>query len=85
MAWLSQRLMSPGWTVAQRLAKSSSTIRFMRVIETITPPAAAIAPPISPVPEPRGTIGTCSRRHRRTTSATWAADSGSTTASGAPL
>ena len=44
-----------------------------------------IAPPMRPVPEPRGTIGTCSRRQRRTMAATCAADSGSTTASGVPL
>ena len=77
--------MSPGSTVAQRFAKSISTIRFMRVIETITPPSGAMAPPMSPVPDPRGTIGTRSRRQRRTISATCPADSGSTTASGAPL
>ncbi len=71
--------------MAQRFAKSSSTMRFMRVIETMTPPSGAIAPPMRPVPEPRGTIGTCSRRQRRTMAATCAADSGSTTASGVPL
>ena len=31
--------MRPGCTVAQRFAKSISTIRFIRVIETITPPS----------------------------------------------
>ena len=30
----------------------------MRFSDTITPPCGAMAPPISPVPEPRGTIGT---------------------------
>ncbi len=36
-------------------------MRFMRVMDTMTPPSGAIAPPMRPVPEPRGTIGTCSR------------------------
>ena len=33
----------------------------MRFIPTITPPFGAVAPPMSPVPEPRGTIGTAPR------------------------
>ena len=71
--------------MAQRLGKSSSTIRVMRVVDTMTPPTGAMAPPIRPVPDPRGTIGMCSRRQRRTIAATWSADRGSATASGAPL
>ena len=85
VAWLSHRLMRPGWTTAHRFGRSISTIRFIRVVETITPPAGAMAPPMSPVPEPRGTTGTRSRRQSRTTAATCSEDSGSTTASGAPL
>ena len=36
----------------------------MRVIDTITPPCGAMAPPMRPVPEPRGTIGTRARRQQ---------------------
>ncbi len=57
----------------------------MRVIDTMTPPWAAIAPPINPVPDPRGTMGTRARRHSFTIACTCSARSGSTTASGAPL
>ena len=57
----------------------------MRLTPIITPPLGAIAPPMSPVPEPRGMIGTPRLRHRRTTPATSAADRGSTTRSGMPL
>ena len=51
----------------------------------MTPPRGAMAPPMSPVPEPRGTIGTAARRHSRTIAGTCSARAGSTTASGAPL
>ncbi len=81
----SQRLISPGSTVAQRFGKSSSRMRFMRVMDTMTPPAGAIAPPMRPVPEPRGTTGTAALRQSRTTCATCSAELGSTTTSGVPL
>ena len=57
----------------------------MRFIATITPPAGAIAPPMRPVPDPRGTTGTFSRRHSRTIAAVCSAVSGSATTSGWPL
>ena len=57
----------------------------MRVMETMTPPTGAMAPPMRPVPDPRGTTGTECARQSRTTAATCSADSGSTTTSGAPL
>jgi len=77
--------MSPGWTVAQRFSRSTSRIRFIRLSPTITPPEGAMAPPMSPVPEPRGTIGTAARRQSRTIATTSAEVDGSATASGAPL
>ena len=57
----------------------------MRVSETITPPSGAVAPPMSPVPEPRGTTGTRASRQMRTTAWTSAVDVGKTTMSGMPL
>ena len=81
----SQRLISPGSTVAQRFGRSTSRMRFIRVMETMTPPRGAMAPPMRPVPEPRGTMGMPRPRQSRTTAATCAADSGRTTTSGAPL
>ena len=45
----------------------------------------AMAPPIRPVPEPRGTMGTRSPRQRRTIATTSAVLSGRATTSGAPL
>ena len=84
-ACVSHRLISPGCTVAQRFGRSTSRTAVMRVIDTITPPWAAMAPPISPVPDPRGTIGTFARRHSFTIACTCSARAGSTTASGAPL
>ncbi len=77
--------MSPGCTVAQRFGRSTSRIASIRFSPTITPPRAAMAPPMSPVPEPRGTIGTPSRRHARTSACTCAVVVGRTTASGMPL
>src|SRR6059058_6674543 len=43
-ARVSQRLISPGWTVAQRFGRSISRIRFIRFRPTITPPSGAMAP-----------------------------------------
>jgi len=48
----------------------------------MTPPSAGTAPPASPVPEPRGTIGTPAARVARTTSRTSAVLPGITTTSG---
>ncbi len=84
-AFVSERLMSPGWTVAQRFGRSTSRIRFIRLSPTITPPDGAMAPPMSPVPEPRGTMGTSASRQSRTIATTSAVVDGSATASGAPL
>ena len=44
-----------------------------------------MAPPINPVPEPRGTMETRSCRQRFTIATTSSARRGSVTASGAPL
>ena len=57
----------------------------MRFRPIITPPFGAVAPPMRPVPEPRGTIGTPASRQRRTTLTTSAVERGRTTRSGMPL
>src|SRR5262249_41085125 len=82
---VSQKLMRPGWPVAHRLGRSSSRMCVIRVIETITPPHGAVVPPMSPVPEPRGTIGTRALRQSRTIACTSSVLVGRTTASGAAL
>src|SRR5207302_1657359 len=59
------RLMTPGCTTARRFGTSISRMRAIRANETTTPPSTGIAPPESPVPAPRGTIGTaCSWQNR---------------------
>ena len=65
--------------------QEGSVLEVIRVVATITPPCGAMAPPINPVPDPRGTTGTFSRRHSRTTSHTCSAEVGRATASGMPL
>ena len=77
------RFTHPASTVAVRLGRSISRMRFMRVRTISTPPAVAMAPPESPVPAPRGTIGTPSVAQSRTTDATWSVLVGKTTRSGA--
>ncbi len=57
-------------------------MRFIRVITTSTPPRTASAPPASPVPDPRGTIGVPCAVATRTTAATSSAEHGKTTTSG---
>src|SRR5436853_2547369 len=80
-----ERLMRPGWTVAHRLGRSISRIASILLVPIITPPTGAMAPPIRPVPEPLGTMGTRSRRQSFTISTTSSARVGRATASGAPL
>ena len=46
------------------------------------PPSGAIAPPVCPVPAPRGTIGVSVSFATPTTATTSAVDSGTTTAAG---
>ena len=50
--------MIPGWTTATRLPLSISTIRSIAVKAIVSAPSMPAAPPDSPVPAPRGTIGT---------------------------
>ena len=51
-------------------------MRFMRANSTITPPRSATAPPESPVPAPRATMGSPLARAHCTTRLTSAGDSG---------
>ncbi len=60
------------------------TMAFIRSKLMITEPSIAFAPPDSPVPAPRGTIGTRCSTHHRTTAWVSAAVVGRTTASGVP-
>ena len=84
-AFESQTLMSPACTVAERFARSISRISFIRVVEIMIPPSGAVAPPMRPVPDPRGITATRSRRQSRTSSITWAVVRGRATSSGVPL
>ena len=54
----------------------------MRAVLRLTPPATGVAPPASPVPAPRGTIGTPCFERTRITADAWAVSRGSTTSSG---
>ena len=56
----------------------------MRVNAIVSAPSIPAAAPDSPVPAPRGTIGTSNAAHRRTSSTTSAVAVGSATASGRP-
>ena len=53
--------MTPGWVTTHRLAGSISRIRFIAVNAMVRAPSMPAAPPDSPVPAPRGTIGTSNR------------------------
>jgi hypothetical protein len=57
-------------------------IRRIRANETTMPPRAATAPPVCPVPAPRGTIGVPVSFAIRMVAATSAVVSGTTTTSG---
>src|SRR5581483_11684206 len=70
--------------MATRFTASISRMRVMRVRATTTPPTAATAPPLRPVPAPRGITGTSKRWATRTAAATCSVDSGKTTACGSP-
>ncbi len=76
--------MMPGWTTATRFSRSISTMRSIAVKAIVSPPSMPAAPPDSPVPAPRGTIGTPNSPHNRTTAATSAVSVGRTTAPGRP-
>ncbi len=54
-------------------------------MHSITQPSMAFAAPDSPLPAPRGTIGTSAAAHARTTACTCSVSVGSTTASGLPF
>ena len=74
--------MIPGWTTATRFSRSISMMRSIAVNAIVRPPSIPDAPPDSPVPAPRGTIGTRSSPAIRTSSATWAVVVGRATARG---
>ena len=72
----------PGSTVMRWFGMSMSSTRFMRVMTISTPSGCGRAPAESPVPCPRATNGTPTRRQSRTTACTCPAVSGSTAARG---
>ncbi len=71
--------MTPGWTVAVRLARSISRIWFICVKTTVSAPSMATAPPDSPVPAPRGTSGVEVSPAQRTIAWTSAVERGKAT------
>ncbi len=76
------RLITPGCTRATRLGRSTSRICFIRDSPITTQPSLGSAPPDSPVPAPRGTIGIPNSCASFTHAATSAVEPGSTTISG---
>src|SRR5262245_26680149 len=76
--------MTPGCTVAVRCVASISRMRFMREHSITTQPSTGVAPPDSPVPEPRGTNASPSSLHTRTIPTTDAVSVGNATAAGCP-
>ena len=77
--------MMPGWVTTQRFALSISRIAFMRVIAIVRAPSIPAAPPLSPEPAPRGTMGMRCCAARRISPDTSAVFAGSATASGRPV
>jgi hypothetical protein len=57
-------------------------MRVMREVPMTIPPSTGRAPPESPVPAPRGTIGSPDSRAKRTHAATSSVVAGSTTMRG---
>jgi hypothetical protein len=66
----------------RRLGRSTSRIALIRDVPMMMPPATGSAPPESPVPAPRGTMGSPASRASRTQAATSSVEPGSTTISG---
>ena len=75
-------LTTPGSTMAMRSSTLMSTIFFMRSVESTRPPRTGSAPPVMPVPVPRGVTGTLCSAASRSTSSISARESHSTAASG---
>ena len=78
-------LRTPASTWATRFSRSIARMRFIRVVETITPFSNATHPPANPVPDPRGTICTPASARARTTPTTCCVSVGNTTAAGRAL
>ena len=74
--------MTPGSTIAMRSSTLMSTILFIRSVDSTMPPRTGSAPPVMPVPVPRGVTGILCSAARRSTSSISARDSQSTAASG---
>ena len=75
--------MTPGWTRIHPLSRSISRIRFIRESPSSKHPGTGSAPPDSPVPAPRGTMGMPAATAIRTTATTSSVEAGSTTTLGA--
>ena len=74
-----------GCTTASRLSSSISMMRLNRSIDSTTPPCSGTAPPVYPVPAPRGTSGTRCSLHSAAIAATSAVVAGiATTSAGRP-
>jgi len=73
----------PGPTTAT-IATGSISMSRMRSVDRVMPPSMAAEPPDSPVPAPRGTIGTRCAAATRTAACTSAVHRARTTAIGRP-
>ena len=71
--------------MARWLAGSMAMMRRILEVTISTPSVRGSAPPDRPVPLPRATNGTPARAHSATTTATSAAEPGSTTSAGTHL
>src|SRR5262249_13877752 len=76
------RLNTPGCTRIQAFSRSTSRMLRIRDRPTTRQPGTGSAPPESPVPEPRGTMGRFARRAMRTASTTSSVEAGRMTAPG---
>lgn len=83
-ALLRSPLRMPGWTTASRFAAETSRIRSMSLRDSTISPGPAMAPPASPVPAPRLTIGTPAAEAIRHTACTSSTLVGYTAARGVP-
>jgi hypothetical protein len=75
----------PGWVTTHTFAASISMMVAMRVNAIVSAPSMPAAPPLSPLPAPRGTTGMRNSVARRMSCETSAVVVGSATASGSPV
>ena len=85
-AWMAFRVITPDCAVMVRSAGSMSRIFLKRDSDRITQRASAgMAPPVAPVPPPRGMTPKCSSLASRTMPWIWASSSGKSTSMGSSM